>query len=147
MVLFFNLDTRRLIGSSDYTLDPSSPSGPTFNLNYNSGINFHLYNPEDPTSVTPSFTIHQPVFVSLKHGSYPSNPATIVNVHIHPDNPYMVQLTPSTHIIHLDKNIYCLPFPTMRKLIPLSPLFHGLSTMPKSLFTFLILWLVLFGVF
>ena len=40
--LFYLPHTKSLIGSADYKLDPTHPSGPIFQLQYNGGIQFNL---------------------------------------------------------------------------------------------------------
>eukprot|EP00957_Ditylum_brightwellii_P032422 2456768-Ditylum_brightwellii.AAC.1 len=44
-LLFYIPLSKRLISSSDYTLDPTIPSGPVFNLYYDGCIGFNLYSP------------------------------------------------------------------------------------------------------
>ena len=41
--LFYNPSTKSLMGSSDYRLDISIPSGPPFQLIYNGGFDFNLF--------------------------------------------------------------------------------------------------------
>ena len=61
--LFYIPNTRSLIGSSDFILDPSPPSGPCFDLPYNSGINLNILAPDDNTLCPPTFDINSSVYV------------------------------------------------------------------------------------
>ena len=44
-LLFYLPTTKKLVGSSDYRLDPTVPSGPVFGYSYYGGIGFNLYHP------------------------------------------------------------------------------------------------------
>ena len=59
--LFYVPHTRSILGSSDYKLDPTHPSGPMFQLNYNWDIQFnlHVLNSNDmrPPTVTIGYQV------------------------------------------------------------------------------------------
>ena len=61
--LFYIPNTCSLIGSSDFILDPSPPSGPCFDLPYDGGINFNLLAPDDTSLRPPTFDINSSVYV------------------------------------------------------------------------------------
>ena len=56
--------TKSLIGSADYKLDPTHPSGPIFQLQYNGGIQFNLVVPQSSDMRLPSYNIGDKIHVS-----------------------------------------------------------------------------------
>ena len=38
------MDSKKLVGSEDYCMDPTVPSGPVMGYYYDGGIGFNLYN-------------------------------------------------------------------------------------------------------
>ena len=55
--LFYVTHIRSILGSSDYKLDPTHPSDPIFQLNYNGGIQFNLHVPHSNDMRPLAFTI------------------------------------------------------------------------------------------
>ena len=55
--LFYVPHTKIIIGSSDYKLDPTYPSGPMFQLHYDDGIQFNLYIPQSSDMRPPTLNI------------------------------------------------------------------------------------------
>ena len=53
--LFYVPHTKSIIGSADYDLDPSHPSGPVFGLTYDGGIQFNLHIPDSQEWRTPTY--------------------------------------------------------------------------------------------
>ena len=53
--LFYVPHTKSIIGSADYDLDPSHPSGPVFGLTYDGGIQFSLHIPDAQEWRTPTY--------------------------------------------------------------------------------------------
>jgi len=79
------------MGSSNYRLDISIPSGPPFNLVYNGGFDFNLFD-NSPESIPPAFDFRQTVFTRPSHPLHPSETAKILTVPIDLAALYSVQL-------------------------------------------------------
>ena len=62
--LLYAPHTRRILGSSDYKLDPTHPSGPMFQLKYNGCIQFNLHAPNSNDIWPPAFTIGHQVTIT-----------------------------------------------------------------------------------
>ena len=97
--LFYNPATRGLMGSSDYRLDISHPSGPPFGLVYNGGFEFNLFD-NSAEAIAPAYDLGQSVFISPTHHLHPSETAKILTVPISLSSPYAVQL-PSGDIVDI----------------------------------------------
>eukprot|EP00957_Ditylum_brightwellii_P115685 8823999-Ditylum_brightwellii.AAC.1 len=90
-LLFYIPHTKQLISSSDYYLDPTIPSVPTFNLHYNDGIHFNFYHDCCETFRSPQFQPSDHVFITQDDGtSY--LPATILATPDYPVTDYTVCL-------------------------------------------------------
>ena len=76
--LFYNPETKQLLGSSNYRLDTSHPSGPMLNLTHNGGLIFNLYDPSNNSDIAPAFHLNQTVHLKHSHPNYPSVQATIL---------------------------------------------------------------------
>jgi deoxyuridine 5'-triphosphate nucleotidohydrolase len=92
--LFYNPTTKQIISSSDYRLDHSRPSGPIFNLPYETGtFGFSLYNSDNQNQNSiPPFNLGDQVFVQ-REANEPSVQATILAIPLSDTLPYTVQLT------------------------------------------------------
>ena len=101
MVDFSIPETIQLLGSSDYHLNTSHPSGPMFNLTYNGGLNFHLFDPSDISDSPPAFRLNQTIYLKPSHLDYPSAQATILTIPTTATDPYMIQLSETKHIINI----------------------------------------------
>ena len=53
--LFYVPHTKSIIGSADYDLDLSRPSGPVFGLTYDDGIQFNLHIPDSQEWRSPTY--------------------------------------------------------------------------------------------
>ena len=100
--LFYNPETKQPLGSSDYRLDTSHPSGPMFNLTYNGGLNFHLFDPTDVSDSPPAFHLNQTIYLHPSHPNHPSAQATILTIPTSSSEPYMIQLSESKDIIAIN---------------------------------------------
>jgi hypothetical protein len=91
--LFYNPATKHIISSSDYRLDHSRPSGPIFNLPYETGtFGFSLYSPETQNQQSiPPFNLGDQVFVQRTTNDTPIQ-ATILGIPLTDTLPYTVQL-------------------------------------------------------
>ena len=89
--LFYNPNTKKLMGSSDYRLDISHPSGPPFNLVYNGGFDFNLFD-NTAQSVPPAFDLGQTVYLPPSHPHHPSETATILAIPLDFESPYSIQI-------------------------------------------------------
>ena len=86
------------MGSSDYRLDISHPSGPPFDLVYNGSFDFNLFD-NTAEATPPAFDVGQTVFVHLSHVDHPSSTATILTVPVRLSSPHSLQLTDSGDIV------------------------------------------------
>ena len=77
--LFYVPHTKSLIGSADYKLDPTHPSGPIFQLQYNGGIQFNLVVPQSSDMRPPSYNIGDKVHVS-NNNKDKNNKAEIIDI-------------------------------------------------------------------
>jgi hypothetical protein len=89
--LFYNPITKGLMGSSDYRLDISIPSGPPFNLIYNGGFDFNLFD-NSAEAIPPAFDLGQTAFIQPSHDLHPSESAKILTIPMSLTAPYAVQL-------------------------------------------------------
>jgi hypothetical protein len=96
--LFFNPATNSVISSADYTLDPTHPSGPLFNLLYDGGLQFSLYDRINDLNRPTLFQIED---VCLINESFPDS--TFHNSHViithTPTN-----ISPSYTVFHTESN-------------------------------------------
>ena len=96
--LFYNPSTKSLLGSSDYRLDTSHPSGPLFGLAYNGNFEFHLLD-DSLTSTPPCFDLLQEVYISPQHESSPGLLARVLNIPFHHSDAYSLQVVSTGDII------------------------------------------------
>ena len=76
--LFYVPHTRNILRSADYELDPTHPSGPMFQLNYNGCIQFNLHLPDSDDIEPPAFTIkHKVAIIEINNDK---NVATIIDI-------------------------------------------------------------------
>ena len=54
-LLFYFPTTKTIVGSADYCLDPTVPSGTVFGYSYDGVIGFNLYNPSTNTTRSPTY--------------------------------------------------------------------------------------------
>ena len=85
---FYHPPSRQIITSSDFKLDTTKPSGPAFNLKYDGGLFFNLYDNDAETIRPPGIDINTTVFV--KHYD-PPKPATVLAVPFDESDVYTVQ--------------------------------------------------------
>ena len=98
--LFYNPKTKKLLGSSDYRLSISGPSGPMFGLKYDEPTSYTLYN-DDLSTSPPAYDIGQHVFVSPTHLQHPLEKAEILDIPFKHEEPYKLQLKESGTIIEV----------------------------------------------
>ena len=60
-LLFYLPHSCQCISSSDYTLDPSLPSGPGFGLHYDGKLHCQPFSPSSPTITPPVFSVNDTV--------------------------------------------------------------------------------------
>ena len=101
--LFYIPNTRSLIGSSDFTLDPAPPSGPCFDLPYDGGINFNLLAPDDNALRPPTFDINTSVYVQSPT-THEFHDATIIDIPLGGSHMFTVHYTDTEDIeqVHRD---------------------------------------------
>ena len=85
---FYHPPSKQIITSSDYKLDITKPSGPTFNLQYDGGIFFNLHNNDADVLRPPGIDINTMVYVQ---GYTPPKPATVIAVPFDESDVYTVQ--------------------------------------------------------
>ena len=90
------------MGSSDYRLDISHPSGPPFDLVYNSRFELNLFD-STAKAIPPAFdvTLTLTVFVHLPHPDHPSSTPTVLTVPVYLSSPYSLKLTDSGDIVDI----------------------------------------------
>ena len=86
------------MGSSNYPLDISHPSGPPFDLVYNDGFDFNLFD-NTAEAISPAFDGGQIVCVHPSHADHPSRTATILTIPIQLGSLYSLQLLESGDIV------------------------------------------------
>ena len=74
---FYHPPSKQVLTSTDYKLDITKPPGPVFNLKYDGGIFFNLYNNEADVLRSPGIDINTTVYVQ---GYDPTKPATVIAV-------------------------------------------------------------------
>ena len=77
--LFYNPLTEKILGSSDYCLNVSCPSGPLFRLKYKEPTTYTLFN-EDVLTSAPAFDIGQQIVMSPPHLHHPLKKATVLDI-------------------------------------------------------------------
>ena len=93
-----------MMGSSDYRLDTLLPSSPPFDLIYNSGFNFNLFD-NSIESIKPAFDLGQTVFFPPDHPTYPSQHATVLTIPTSIRAPYSVTCKPSLDIMDVLESV------------------------------------------
>ena len=96
--LFYNPATKKLMGSSDYCLNTSLPSGPPCDLVYNGGFNFNLFD-NTLKSTPPAFDLGQIVFLPPDHPTDPSQRTTILPIPMTLGTPFSIQCQTSNDIV------------------------------------------------
>ena len=89
MEIFYLPHTKSLVGSADYKLDPSHLSWPSFGLNYDGGIQFSLYVPEEDEIRSPSY--NQGDIITIRDENNQLSTAKVIDIPITPFNPYTIR--------------------------------------------------------
>ena len=90
--LFYNPLTKKILGSSNYRLNISCPSGPLVGLKYDKPTSYNLFN-DDISTTAPAFDIGQKIVMSPTHLQHPLKKAIILDILFKHGNSYKVQLT------------------------------------------------------
>ena len=83
--------TKKILGSSDYRLNISCPSGPLFGLKYDATMSYTLFN-DDAATMTPAFDLGQQVVVSPTQLHHPLKKATIIDIPFKHRDTYKIKL-------------------------------------------------------
>ena len=65
-LLFYFPTSKKIVGSADYHLDSTVPSGPVFGYSYDGGIGFNLYNPYTNFTRPPSYYKEEQIYFKTK---------------------------------------------------------------------------------
>ena len=98
--IFYNPATKKILGSSDYRLNISGPSGPMFNLKYEQPTTYTLYNDDEVESETPAFDIGQTVHTAPTYLQHPLRKATVIDIPFKRGEMYKLQLSETGSIIN-----------------------------------------------
>ena len=93
---------KSLIGSADYKLDPTHPSGPIFQLQYNGGIQFNLVVPQSSDMRPPSYNIGDKFYVS-NNSKDKNNKAEIIDIPTNNSTYYTIKHENSNNTELLDE--------------------------------------------
>mmetsp|Transcript_25281 Transcript_25281/g.38332 ORF Transcript_25281/g.38332 Transcript_25281/m.38332 type:complete len:271 (-) Transcript_25281:568-1380(-) len=99
--LFYNPSSKQMIGTGDYRLDLSLPSGPAFQLSYDGDPRYSTYNPKNIQDVPPTFPQNSQVYITDSHDSHPNQKATVINFPIQPDDVYVVLISNSNQLLEI----------------------------------------------
>ena len=65
-LLFYLPTTKKIVGSEEYRLDLTVPSGPVFGYYYDGEIGFNLYNPYTNATFQPSYEKEEHIYFKTK---------------------------------------------------------------------------------
>ena len=91
--LFYVPHTKSIIGSADYDLDPSHPSGPVFGLTYDGGIQFNLHITDTQEWISPTYNQGDKVYIFNNH--HQKQDTTLIDIPIKKFNYYTIRYTDS----------------------------------------------------
>ena len=104
---FYHPQTKHTITSSDFRLDPTQRAGPVFNLNYDGGIFFNVYDNDADKFFPPGLDIKTQVYVTTydppQHGeilAVPIDDSDIYTVQIYQDG--SIHQFPSSQLLEYD---------------------------------------------
>ena len=99
--------TKSLVGSVDYKLNPSHPSGSSFSLNCDEGIHYSLYVPDEDKIRSPFY--NQGDIITIQDDNNKLSKAKIIDVPITTWNPYTIRYLLSGNYDQVqEENIFIL---------------------------------------